>query len=111
MALGSPPVGDLSAPPLERQSYSGGNSEALCFATILSALKIARFPAATAVPSRLSLHPRAPRISPGRTPARYTYIYKDRGTRTFSRRRWLGLGSPIVPVVQPSQSHMRKDAT
>jgi hypothetical protein len=28
--------------------------------------------AATAVPSRLSLHPRAPRISPGRTPARYT---------------------------------------
>src|SRR6266852_3437046 len=76
----------------------------VCFATILSALKIARFPAVTAVPSRLSLHPRAPRISPGRTPARYTYIYKDRGTRTFSRRRWLGLGSPIVPVVQPSQS-------
>jgi hypothetical protein len=47
----------------------------VCFATILSALKIARFPAATAVPSRLSLHPRAPRISPGRTPARYTCIY------------------------------------
>ena len=47
----------------------------LCFAKILSALKIARFPAATAVPSRLSLHPRAPRISPGRTPARYTCIY------------------------------------
>ena len=24
---------------------------------------------------------------------------KDAGTRTFSRRRWFGLGSPIVPVV------------
>src|SRR5260370_34469992 len=24
---------------------------------------------------------------------------------------WFGLGSPIVPVVQPSQSHMRKDVT
>src|SRR6202022_3509695 len=36
----------------------------LCFAKILWALKIARFPVATAVPSRLSLHPRAPRISP-----------------------------------------------
>jgi len=30
---------------------------------------------------------------------------------TFSRRRWFGSGSPIVPVVQPSQSHMRKDVT
>lgn len=29
----------------------------LCFAKILCALKMARFPAATAVPSRLSLHP------------------------------------------------------
>jgi hypothetical protein len=48
---------------------------ALCFATILSALKIARFLPAEAVPSRLSLHPRAPRISPGRTPARYICIY------------------------------------
>jgi hypothetical protein len=28
----------------------------LCFATILSALKIARFPAATAVPPRLSVY-------------------------------------------------------
>src|SRR6266436_8424066 len=44
------------------------------------------FPGATAGPSRLSLHPRAPRISPGGTPARCTCIYKDGGTRTFSRR-------------------------
>jgi len=43
----------------------------LCFAKILCALKIARFPAATAVPSRLSLHPRAPRVSPGEAPARF----------------------------------------
>src|SRR5258708_28585551 len=47
----------------------------LCFATILSALKIARFPAATAVPSRLSLHSLSPRISPVRAPAQYTCIY------------------------------------
>src|SRR5467141_432689 len=55
---------------------SQGTVAKLCFATILSALKIARFPAATAVPSRLSLHPRAPRISPGRTPAVYLYIVR-----------------------------------
>src|SRR6266446_4440927 len=47
------------------------------FAKILFALKIARFPVATAVPSRLSLHPRAPRFSPEETPVRCTCIYKD----------------------------------
>jgi len=29
----------------------------------------------------------------------------------FRDAAWFGLGSPIVPGVQPSQSHMRKDAT
>jgi hypothetical protein len=47
----------------------------LRFAKILCAPKIARFPAATAVPSKLSLLPRAPRFSPGGTPARCTCIY------------------------------------
>ena len=51
-----------------------GFSAPLCFAKILCALKIVRFPAATAVPSRLSLRPRAPRFSPGGTPARRTCI-------------------------------------
>src|SRR5882724_1847394 len=55
-------------------------SEPLCFAKIPCALKIARFPAAMAASSRLSLHPRTPRICPGE-PERYTY--KDGGTRTF----------------------------
>ena len=45
----------------------------VCFAKILCALKIARFPAATAVPSRFSLHPREPRIS--RRNARAVYLY------------------------------------
>src|SRR6202049_1478972 len=57
----------------------------VCFAKILCALKMPRFPAAMAVPSRLSLHARGPRICPGE-PERYTCIYKDGGTRTFSRR-------------------------
>jgi hypothetical protein len=48
---------------------------------------------------------------PGNPSARYMCIYKDGGTRTFTTRRWFGLGSPIVPVVQPSQSRMRKDVT
>jgi len=58
----------------------------LCFAKILCALKIARFPAATAVPFRLSLHPwSAKNLS--RRNARAVYLYiKDGGTRTFSRR-------------------------
>jgi hypothetical protein len=48
--------------------------------------KLTRFPAATAVPFRLSLHPRAPETCPPRNPERYTCIYKDEGTRTFARR-------------------------
>jgi len=84
----------------------------LCFAKILFALRMARFPAATAGPSRLSLHPRAPRIYPGGTPTRYTCIYKGwRNADVFATLGCFGLGSPIVPVVQSSQSHMRKDVT
>src|SRR5882724_10218092 len=46
------------------------------------------------------------------TRAAYLYIYGYGGTRTFSRTlRWFGLGSSFVAVVQPSQSHMRKDVT
>ena len=75
--------------------------------TVPSVETLEKFAAAS---SRLSLHPRTPRICPGE-PERYTCIYKDGGTRTFSRRRWFGLGNPIVPVVQPSKSHMRKDTT
>src|SRR6266446_485121 len=83
---------------------------ALCFAKILFALRVARFPAATTGPSRLSLHPRAPRISPRGTPTRYTCIYEGwRNADVFATLGCFGLGSPIVPVVQPSQSHMRKD--
>src|ERR1700680_4047439 len=83
-------------------------SDTPCFAKILCALKIARFPGTMAVASRLSLHPRAPRICPGE-PELYTCIYKGRNPDVFTTLRRFGLGSPIVPVVQPSQSHMRKD--
>jgi hypothetical protein len=48
----------------------------LCFATILSALKIARFPAATAVPSRLSLHSSAKNLSRKNPRAVYLYILR-----------------------------------
>ncbi len=85
--------------------------KALCFATILSALKIARFPAATAVPSRLSLHSSAKNLSQKNARAVYLYILRTHEPVRFRGRRSFGLGSPIVPVVQPSQSHMRKDAT
>ena len=57
----------------------------LCFAKIPCALKIVRFPGTMAASSRSSLHPRTPRICRGE-PERYTCIYKDGGTRTFSRR-------------------------
>jgi hypothetical protein len=69
----------------------------LCFAKILSALKIARFPVATAVPSRLSLHPRTPRISPGATPARYACVYKDGGTGRFR-------DATLVRIRQPDRT-------
>jgi hypothetical protein len=42
----------------------------------------------------------------------YQYLYKGcRNPDVFATLRWFGLGSAIVPVVQPSQSHMRKDVT
>jgi hypothetical protein len=77
---------------------------------IVCAVKIAQFPA-TAVPSRLSLHPRAPRISPGERPRGIRVYIGWRNPDVFATLGWFGLGSPIVPVVQPSQSHRRKDAT
>jgi len=64
-----------------------------------------------AASSRSSLHPRTPRMCPGE-PERYTCIYKDGGNPdVFTTLRCFGLGSPIVPVLQPSQSRMRKDVT
>jgi hypothetical protein len=57
----------------------------LCFAKIPCALKIARFPAAMAASSRLSFHPRTPRICPG-GPRAAIPVYKDGGALTFSRR-------------------------
>jgi hypothetical protein len=39
-------------------------------------------------------------------------IYKRwRNADVFATLGWFGLGSPIIPVVQPSQSHTRKDLT
>jgi hypothetical protein len=75
---------DCAEPRLRNQVFS--RREPLFFAKILCALKIARFPPPTAARSSLSLHPRGPRISPGGAPGRYTCIYKDGRTRTFSRR-------------------------
>ncbi len=57
----------------------------LCFAKIPCALKIVQFPATMAASSRSSLLPRTPESVPGPR-AVYLYIYKDGGTRTFSRR-------------------------
>jgi hypothetical protein len=58
----------------------------LCFAKILYALKIARFPVATDVPSGLSLHPPSAKILSRGEPPRGVPVYiKDEGTRTFSR--------------------------
>src|SRR5260370_4681332 len=48
----------------------------LVLAKIPCAPKIVRFPVATAVPFRLSLHPRAPRICPEEPPAVYLYILR-----------------------------------
>jgi len=54
---------------------SMGSIILLCFAKILYALKIARFPVATDVPSGLSLHlPSAKILSRGEPRAVYLYI-------------------------------------
>jgi hypothetical protein len=71
-------------------------NSATVLAKILCALKIARFPAATAAPSRLSLPPRAPRICPGE-PARYTCIYKDGKIDGRRPRRACRVGLVLAP--------------
>jgi hypothetical protein len=54
-------------------------------------------------PSTLERQESLPEVGPQGIPV---YI-KDGERRTFSLRlRWLGLGSPIVPLVQASQSHI-----
>jgi len=55
-------------------------------------------------PIQVLPHPPSAKIL-SRTTARPVYLC------IFATLRWFGLGSPIVPGVQPSQSHMRKDAT
>jgi len=59
-------------------------------------------------PIQVLPHPPSAKIL-SRTTARAVYLC------IFATLRWFGLGSPIVPGVQPwvqpSQSHMRKDAT
>jgi hypothetical protein len=79
-------------------------------AKILYVLKIARFPVAADALSGSSLHPRAPRFSPGGTPAVYLYILRMQEPDVFA--------TPLVRIRQPAriggatlQSHMRKDAT
>ena len=60
-------------------------------------------------PIQVLPHPPSAKIL-SRTTARAVYLC------IFATPRWFGLGSPIVPGVhapgmQPSRSHMRKDAT
>ena len=55
-------------------------------------------------PIQVLPHPASAKIL-SRTTARAVYLC------IFATLRWFGLGSPIVPGVQLSQSHMRKDAT
>jgi hypothetical protein len=58
----------------QTQSTCLGGRRSLCFAKIPCAVKIVRFPAAMAASSRLSLHPRTPRICPGETERYIIYI-------------------------------------
>jgi hypothetical protein len=59
----------------------------LCFAKILCALKIARFPAATGCPIQVIPSPRERQESlPKERPHCILVYIKDGGTRTFSRR-------------------------
>jgi hypothetical protein len=52
----------------------------------------------------------AKNLPPG-NPSGIPVYMRMRNPDVFATLGWFGLGSPIVPVVQPSQSHMRKDVT
>ena len=59
------------------------------------------------IPSPLERQESLPEERPRGVP-----VYKGwRNPDVLTTLRRFGLGSPIVPVVQPSQSHMRKDVT
>src|SRR5438034_1382086 len=60
--------------------------------------EMARFLAATAVPSRLSLHPRAPGICPREPRAAYLYILRMEEPGRFTTLRWFGSGGLVWTV-------------
>jgi hypothetical protein len=69
-------------------------------------------PSRDGCPIQVIPSPSSAKNLPRGTPERHTCIYiRWRNPDVFTTLRWFGLGSPIVPVVQPSKSHMRKHAT
>src|SRR5580704_4350155 len=81
-------------------------------------LKMARFPAAAAVPSRLSPNPPAPGIHPGEPLAQHTYLYiwiEERKPNVAHRQRCGGGAGEIrtrdnrfrKPMLYPSELQPR----
>jgi hypothetical protein len=57
---------------------------------------MARFPATPAIPSRLALHPRAPRISPEERPRGIPVYIRHRNADVFA--------TPLVRIKQPDRT-------
>jgi len=68
---------------------------------ILCALKISRFPVAAMSHRGYPFIPERQDSLEGNPRAVYLYIYKDEGTRTFSRPYVVRIRRLIVPVVHP----------
>jgi hypothetical protein len=68
-------------------------------------------PCRDSCPIQAILYPRAPKISPEGTRAVYVFNRMEEYGRFRNPLNCFGLGSLIVPVVQPSQSYVRNDVT
>jgi hypothetical protein len=78
---------------------------------IVCAPKKAQFPGATAVLSRLSLHPSSTKNLSRRNPRGIRVYIKMAEPGRFHDATLVRIRQPIVPVVQPSQSYVGKDVT
>ena len=77
---------------------------------IVCALKIARFPASDGFPVQVIFTLERQKSLPGNPRGIPVYV-GWRNPDVFATLGWFGLGSLVVPVVQPSQSYVRKDVT
>jgi len=94
-----------------KEEIPAGSAQVLCFAKIPCAPKNSAIPCRDDCLIQVISSPSNAKNLSGE-PERYTlYILRMEELRRFHNATLVRIRQPIVPVVQPSESHMRKDVT